>query len=246
MVDGQPDLTLGVENATEVAPGDREIRSCLDRFQIASLESKAKAIGEQTLENLNWARRASPALSLPRCFPIRGLFASSRHWFRYKITSRIIIYQLQESTFVDNYLQHMCNIRHSNKKHKTSLTSSLLIDSTWMNGFLEWPVCEKTTFQFGNKNQIKNQHVTIANETWRGENNKFTTEKSCRRQVLFNVQNEFLSRTKVSFLCRRKKNLSLHTTALAYTNQKVALQNPLNLKKWRSKRYWKKLNVPKL
>lgn len=35
---GQPYFALGIEDATEVAPGDCEVRSCLDGLQIASLE----------------------------------------------------------------------------------------------------------------------------------------------------------------------------------------------------------------
>lgn len=37
VMNGQPNFALGVENAPQVAPCDREIRSRLDRLEVASL-----------------------------------------------------------------------------------------------------------------------------------------------------------------------------------------------------------------
>jgi len=46
VVDGQPDLALGVEHAAEVAPGHGKVRPGLNGLQIASLESPRRDIGD--------------------------------------------------------------------------------------------------------------------------------------------------------------------------------------------------------
>ncbi len=37
MVDSQPDFSLGVENATQIAPGHRKVGPSLDGFQVTGL-----------------------------------------------------------------------------------------------------------------------------------------------------------------------------------------------------------------
>jgi hypothetical protein len=48
VVDGQPDLSLGIEDAAEVAPRDRKVGPRLDGLQIASLESGNRQVVGKT------------------------------------------------------------------------------------------------------------------------------------------------------------------------------------------------------
>lgn len=71
----QPYLALGVEHASEVAPGDREVRSCLDRLQVAGLE-KQNAIYSgfiRELEGTRAARYARPPIAAPQLLNTRSL-----------------------------------------------------------------------------------------------------------------------------------------------------------------------------
>lgn len=64
---GKPNFTLCIEDATEVAPGDREIRSCLDRLEIACLESKLKVVNWKVRDSYRDAPRiARPLLAAPQ------------------------------------------------------------------------------------------------------------------------------------------------------------------------------------
>ena len=45
MVDGQPDFSLGIEHATQIAPGYGKVGSCLDGFQVTCLKGRERKEG---------------------------------------------------------------------------------------------------------------------------------------------------------------------------------------------------------
>ena len=49
MVDGQPDFSLGIEHATQIAPGYGKVRPRLDGFQVTCLQGRERKGGREKI-----------------------------------------------------------------------------------------------------------------------------------------------------------------------------------------------------
>lgn len=68
MMNGQPYFALSIEHTAKVAPGDREVRSRLDRFQIAGLEKQNAVYSNfiREFKGTRAARYARPPIAAPQ------------------------------------------------------------------------------------------------------------------------------------------------------------------------------------
>ena len=68
MVYRQPYFSLRIEHATKIAPGNRKIRPCLNRLQIAGLEKQNAVYSNfiRELKETRAARYARPPIAAPQ------------------------------------------------------------------------------------------------------------------------------------------------------------------------------------
>lgn len=68
MVYGQPYLSLRIEHAAEIAPSNREVRTCLDRLQVAGLEKQNTVYSGfiRELKGTRAALYARPPIAAPQ------------------------------------------------------------------------------------------------------------------------------------------------------------------------------------